>query len=346
MAKAKRKPVNIALQGGGAHGAFTWGVLDALLEDGRLAIEGLSGTSAGAMNAVAFAEGFARDGAAGARSCLRRFWEGVAHSSRLGPTANAPWSTFFDPFNLYKQASAAWMSTFLRNTSPYDVNPLNLNPLRDVVDELIDFEAVRACDKLKLFVTATNVETGRTRIFKRDELTADHVMASACLPFVFQAVTIDGTPYWDGGYVGNPALWPLFYETDASDVIVVQINPIERPGEPKSIQDILDRMTEITFNSSLLREYRMIEFVSRLIGEGRLDEDHYKNVFVHRIDGGAALMDLSATTRLTADAALFEDLFTRGRDTAQAWLGDYFDALGARSSLDLRRLVNNPDVGV
>ncbi len=346
MARKSAKKINLALQGGGSHGAFTWGVLDALLEDGRLKIEAISGTSAGAMNAVAFAEGYQRDGADGARASLRRFWDGVAHSARLSSTANAPWTAFFDPFGVLTNLSLDFYSLWMRNTSPYDVNPLNLNPLRDVVDSLIDFEAVRACDAVKLFLAATNVETGRTRVFTNREISADHVMASACLPLLFQAVEIDGAPYWDGGYAGNPPLFPFFYESGSRDIVVVQINPITRPGTPRSIQAILDRMTEITFNASLLREYRAIEFVGRLVDEGQIDASRYRHMLTHRIDGGEALKDLSAATRMTADAALFEDLFARGRTAAQAWLDEAWPHLGKTATLDLSALLANPDVGV
>ncbi len=339
---ANRKLINLALQGGGAHGAFTWGVLDAILEDGRLKIEALSGTSAGAMNAAAFAEGYTRGGEDGARACLRRFWEGVASSGRA--TEN-PFQAFLaaTPF---ADAMRAWRDVFNNASSPYDLNPFNINPLRDLVADLVDFERVRACDQIGVFIAATNVETGRTTVFKREELTADHVMASACLPTLYQAVEIDGVPYWDGGYVGNPPLFPFFYQADSRDIVVVQINPVERKGKPRSAAEIADRVREITFNSSLLREYRSIAFVKRLLAEGRVDSDRYKDVLIHRIDGGGALFELGASSRLDVNMAYFEELFERGRSTAHEWLHAHYEDVGERSTLDLSKVLDNPHIGV
>ena len=345
MAALTTKKINLALQGGGSHGAFTWGVLDRLLDEPRLEIEAVSGTSAGAMNAVALAEGFYRDGRAGAQQSLRRFWEGVAASTGLS-AASSFWSSFFDPMGIASEFSAQWASMIARSTSPYLVNPLNINPLRDVLEDIVDFECVRACSPLALYIAATNVETGRTRIFERAELTADHILASACLPFVFQAVEIDGAPYWDGGYVGNPPLFPFFYQSESRDILVVQINPKTRPGAPTTSQAILDRMTEITFNSSLLREYRNIAFVNRQLNAGALPEDKFRAMLLHRVDGGAALSDLSAATRLAADPRLFSDLFQRGREAADDWLTASFDKIGNEATLDLDAVLSNPDLGI
>jgi NTE family protein len=333
------KPINLALQGGGAHGAFTWGVLDALLEDGRLRMCALSGTSAGAMNAVALADGWVTDGVDGARQSLSDFWNGIAASSQFS-NPSALWTSLFDPFELFDSMTAQWVAGWMRNTSPYVVNPLNINPLRDVIDRLIDFEKVRACEAFELFVAATHVQSGRIKIFRRAELTTDHLLASACLPFLFQAVEIDGEAYWDGGYVGNPPLWPFFYESDCDDILVVQINPIRRDGVPKTIEDIVDRMTEISFNASLLREYRNIDFVKRLIGEGALKGSRYRDVLLHQIDGGNALANLSASSRLVARKQAFDDLFKRGRNTALEWLDRHHDAVGKTSSFDVAKLIH------
>jgi NTE family protein len=339
------KRVNLALQGGGAHGAFTWGVLDTLLEDGRVEIAALSGTSAGAMNAVALADGWRRGGVDGARARLRAFWEGVAEAV-LGPMPGlaaawgAPLAAFFAPaLEQSREAGLRWLDAWAQSVSPYDINPLNWNPLRDLIDRLVDFKAVRACEEFHIFLGATNVETGRLEIFSRHELTADHVMASACLPNVYQAVEIKGIPYWDGGFVGNPPLYPFFYASDARDVLVVQINPIERKGAPKSAGAILDRMREITFNASLLSELRSVEFVARMMQERRLDPERYKEILVHRIGGGKALAGFGGATRMTADFGFFEELFKLGREAGKAWLKHAWEHVGERSTVDLRALL-------
>ncbi len=349
------KPINLALQGGGAHGAFTWGVLDAFLADGRVDIEAISGTSAGAMNAVVLGQALInappgpfspalRDDA---RAALRRFWESVARAGGANPLTAGPMELLVSQWTGAEWGwGGVWMDIWSQIASPYDTNPLNLNPLRDLVNHLVDFEKVRACQRVQIYVCATQVETGRTRIFTRDVLTADHVMASACLPYMFQAVEIDGAPYWDGGYVANPPLFPFFYESQSRDIVVVQINPIERPGTPKTARAIMDRMREITFNSSLLREYRNINFVARLVHENRLDDERYREILVHRVDGGAAMADLTSRSRLSVSLAFFEDLFNRGQAAGAEWLDANFDAVGERSTLDLGAVLKNPDLGV
>ncbi|MCG8547890.1 MAG: patatin-like phospholipase family protein, partial [Alphaproteobacteria bacterium] len=222
------KSINLALQGGGAHGAFTWGVLDCLLEDGRIDIEAISGTSAGAMNAVVVADGLMRGGNDGARESLERFWRAVSDAGRLSPIQRGPIDVFMGNWSLDHSPSYTFFDLFQRFASPYDVNPYNLNPLKAILENVVDFDRIRGCNLLKIMVTATNVETGRVRIFHCDDVTSDAVMASACLPFMFQAVEIDGVPYWDGGYMGNPALFPFFDECTSDDIVIVQINPVER----------------------------------------------------------------------------------------------------------------------
>ena len=294
------KAVALALQGGGAHGAFTWGVLDALLEDGRLAIEAITGASAGAMNAVVLVEGWLEGGCDGARAQLETFWRRVSLDGHLSPVQRGLFDHFFDAWS-----GQGWSDVFARTVSPYASNPLNINPLRDALQRLIDFERVRGGADAALFVTATNVWTGKVAVFRRAELTADHILASACLPTVFQAVEIDGEPYWDGGYTGNPALFPLFYETRTDDILLVQINPVERRETPRTTRAILDRLNEITFNANLLRELRAVAFVSRLIAEGRLSGDKYKNVRLHRVDGTGVLDAFEASLRMRAEWRFF-----------------------------------------
>ncbi|HEV2557755.1 MAG TPA: patatin-like phospholipase family protein [Microvirga sp.] len=330
--KRAEKAVSLALQGGGAHGAFTWGVLDALLDDGRLAIEAITGASAGAMNAVVMAEGFLEGGAEGAREHLEAFWRRASLDGGLSAVQRSLLGHV-----LGQWTSAAWTDLLARSFSPYETNPLNINPLRDAIEELIDFERVRACTGLKLFITATNVWTGKIAVFRGPDLTADHLMASACLPTVFQAVEIDGVPYWDGGYMGNPALFPLFYEAETDDVILVQINPLERRETPRTAQDIRNRLNEITFNGPLLNELRVVEFVSRLVEQGKLSRDEYKRVLMHRIDASGVLDDYEASSRLNAEWDFFLQLRDAGRETARAWLKAHYDEIGVAGTLDLRQ---------
>ncbi len=333
-----RKPVNLALQGGGSHGAFTWGVLDRLLEDDRLEIEAISGTSAGAMNAVVMADGLMRDGADGAREGLARFWKAVSDAARGSPIQRSPIDVFMGNWSLDNSPTFLFFDTFSRFASPYETNPLNLNPLRDLVEEVVDFDLVRNCDRMKVFVSATNVETGRVKVFDRHQLTSDMVMASACLPLMFQAVEIDGVPYWDGGFMGNPVLFPFFNSCVSDDIVIVQINPITRPDVPKSAREILNRMNEISFNSSLLREFRAIDFVDRLLEDGKLDPERYKHVLVHRIEAEDEIKPLGASSKLNAEWAFLRQLFDIGRRTADDWLEQNFGDLGSRSTLNIRAM--------
>lgn len=330
-----RKRINLALQGGGAHGAFTWGVLDWLLEDDRIDIDGISGTSAGAMNAVALASGYHAGGSEGAREALERFWRRVSEHAFLSPIKRSPLDVALGQWSLDFSPSYLAFDLISRFASPYEFNPLNVNPLREVVEETVDFEAVRACDGLRLFLSATNVQTGKIRVFSGKEITLDAVMASACLPHMFQAVEIDGVPYWDGGYMGNPPLYPLFYETGTQDTVLIQINPIERAETPRTAREILNRLNEITFNSTLLREMRSIDFVSRLIQEGKLSAEKYMDVRLHRIDG-EALKPLQASSKVNAEWAFLKELHRIGRETAASWVERNFDHIGNRSTVDLR----------
>lgn len=330
------KTVSLALQGGGAHGAFTWGVLDAIIEDGRLAIEAISGASAGSINAVVLAEGWTEGGPDGAREQLRKFWKRVSLDGALSPVQQRLFNRFLGYWSPDGSPAHLWLDVWTRSLSPYDTNPLEINPLRDALEELIDFDRVRSSDETKLFISATNVWTGKVRIFGGSELTAQHILASACLPTIFQAVEIDGEPYWDGGYMGNPALFPLFYETKTDDILLVQINPLERRRTPRTAHEIQNRLTEITFNGNLLRELRVVDFVTRLIDEGKLSKDEYKRVLMHRIAGGEKLDAFAASSRLNAEWSFFKELKDLGRATAKRWLAKNFDAIGVRSTLDLK----------
>ena len=333
-----QKPINLALQGGGAHGAFTWGVLDYLLEDGRLRIAGVSGTSAGAMNAVALADGYTRAGPEGARAALDHFWRAMNTSAQHTPLQRTPMDRLTGNWGLENNPFYHFMNALTGVASPYQLNPMNINPLRDLVEESIDFEMVRKCTAFELFVSATNVETGRVKVFPRENLTADMVMASACLPHLYRAVEIDGVPYWDGGYMGNPALFPLYGKTDTDDIVIVQINPIERKGVPRSAQEIENRMNEISFNASLLKELRAIDFVDRLIAQDKLSTDHYRPVKVHLIENEAALKPMGESSKMNVEWAFLTRLRDIGRETAAAWLDTCYDRIGVDSTIDLRAM--------
>jgi NTE family protein len=330
-----QKKVSLALQGGGSHGAFTWGVLDYLLEDARLDIEAITGTSAGAMNAVVLAEGYLEGGREGARKSLAKFWRSISDAGAFSPVQRKFLDIFFSS-PLQSMATQWWADFLTHYASPYDFNPLNINPLRDHLEKLVDFAKVRALTELKLFVAATNVQTGRIKIFEGPELAADHVMASACLPYLFQAVEIGGVPYWDGGYMGNPALFPLFYKTACPDIVIVQINPIERDEVPHSAHEIQDRLNEISFNGALLGELRAIDFVNRLIDSGKLSRDDYMRPFVHRIDGGRHLESFPASSKLDASWSLIGKLHGLGREAAKQWLHETYGSIGREGTLDLR----------
>jgi NTE family protein len=335
-----KKGINLALQGGGAHGAFTWGVLDYLLEDGRLSIEGISGASAGAMNAVMVADGLARGGPEVARTRLADFWRAASIDGDLPVIQRKLIERLFTFVPLEGSPMAAWFDAMSHYFSPYDLNPLNINPLKDLIERFVDFEAVRAYSTLQLFVSTTNVTTGRLHVFSRDKMTADVVMASACLPLLFKAVMIDGVPYWDGGYLANPPIFPLFRSTRTEDVLIVQINPLERKEVPTSTRDIVNRVNEISFNSSLASEFRAVEFVARLIDRGQLQRGtgpgHYRRINAHRIVLGENQKSYSADTKLSTDYDFFRMLHAGGRRAARRFLDAHFDDIGQRSTFDLR----------
>jgi NTE family protein len=334
-AKSTVKRVNLALQGGGAHGAFTWGVLDLLLEDPRIAIEGISGTSAGALNAAVLACGLSEGGSATARAKLEDFWHQVSELGRLSPLQAAPWDRASGNWNMDHSPIYLAFEVMSRLLSPYQLNPMDYNPLREVLERTVDLACLQACREVKLFVSATNVRSGKIRVFGNPEITIDALLASACLPTLFQTVEIDGEPYWDGGFMGNPPLYPLFYKCDSRDLVIVQINPIERDGIPKTAREILDRMNEITFNSSLMREMRAVAFVTRLIDEGLLDDERYKRVLVHMIEDETEMQALGFSSKLMADWSFLTHLRDLGRQAAARWLEQNFDRIGSESTLDI-----------
>jgi NTE family protein len=345
-----KKKINLALQGGGAHGAFTWGVLDELLNDERIEIEGMSGTSAGAINAIMVADGLARGGREEARKRLADFWRAASRDGDMSKLNRVISERLFSLIPIAVTPFQPWFDAMSRMLSPYDLNPLNINPLNDLIVRFVDFDAVRNSG-IPLFIAATNVHTGRLRVFPREKINAEAVMASAALPFVFRAVEIEGEPYWDGGYTANPPIYPFFRTTETEDVLVVQINPVVRVGEPHSAQEIMNRVNEITFNASLIAEYRAIDFVRRLIDEGALKRGmgpgEYRRINVHRVDLGFIGRKLSAQSRLNTDFDFFEMLHRAGQRAGRRFLDQHFDDIGVRSTIDLReqmRAEHNDDM--
>lgn len=334
--------LNLALQGGGSHGAFTWGVLDALLEDGRISFEGLSGTSAGAVNAVALASGWARavhagrDPREGAREKLAGIWYRISALGSLGTLqqqfTRMLWGGLPPELSPGNFIGNAWRGML----SPYQSNPLDINPLRSMLEEEIDFHAIAAQHALRVFVSATHVTTGKAVVFSGKRVDARAVLASACLPLLFQAVEIDGEPYWDGGYSVNPALSPLIKDTSTADLVLVQINPLVRPELPRTSAEILDRINELTFNASLLTQMRALDFINRLLAEGAISHERCKTVRVHRIEGGPALEDFPTSSRGSADGVMISQLFDAGRAAGHEWLQHHYAAIGHRSTIDIR----------
>jgi NTE family protein len=331
------KCVNLALQGGGAHGAFTWGVLDQLLADGRIAIDSISGASAGAVNAVMLADGLARGGPDEARQRLADFWRAASFGGSLPDVQREAIGRLF-AFVPQQRPPVPWLGTLSRYFSPYDLNPLNINPLKTLIERFVDFSRVRGDTRRELFISATNVHSGEQRVFRRSEMSAEAVMASACLPFLFQAVEIDGIPYWDGGYSGNPSVLPFLHATTTEDLLIVQINPIERGGAPTTARDIMSRLHELTFNAPLLAELRALKLAERLIDEGKLPRGigsgHYRRIRLHRV-----VMDVESFTdrgKLINDYEYFDSLRQLGQTAAQRFLDEHFNAIGRESTIDLQ----------
>lgn len=332
--------VSLALQGGGARGAFTWGVLDRLLEDGRIAIEAISATSAGAMNAAALMSGLSRGGPQAARETLDRFWLAASDYGYVSPIRRTPADQLAGRWNIDASPAYFWANLLSQTFSPLQKNPLDFNPLRDVVSRTIDIDAVRACSDIRLFVTASNVRTGRPRVFEREEMSLDVLLASGCLPDMYRAVHIDGDPYWDGGFMGNPALWPLMEGSQAGDIVFVQITPMERPGTPHMPMAVSNRMNELAFNSSLMHEMRSLALIQDLVEQDALKEPHaerYRNLRLHVIGDEAALRDLGVSSKFNVERAFLLHLKAAGRACADNWLATTFQDLGRRSSVDVRR---------
>lgn len=337
--KSETKRVNLALQGGGAHGALAWGILDALLEDGRIEVEGLTATSAGTMNALAFVQGMQEGGRDGARAKLEHFWWEISKAGAIfSPVHGNPVERFLGLGSGENPFAYFMFDTMTRLFSPYQFNPLDFNPLKTVMEETFDFEKIRACDKVKLFISATNVRSGKVRIFNSEKITLDVALASSCLPFLFKAVEIDGEYFWDGGYSGNPALYPLFYQTESNDIILVHLNPIYREEIPTTAPAIMNRLNEVSFNSSLLKELRSIAFVKKLIEHDMIKDEYkhmYKDLLVHPIRADDMMKEFSITSKFDTDWDFLITLRDAGREGMKVWLEEHFDNLGNRASVDL-----------
>jgi len=335
---AKRR-ISLALQGGGTHGAFTWGVLERLLEDDRLEIDGLSGTSAGAINAAMVVEGLLEGGPEAAIAALDRFWRSIAAKLAISPLQATPFEKLIWGHDLTWSFAWRTFETLSRVLSPYQINPFpfGYNPLREALEESIDFERLRMEAKApRIFVSATSVRTGKPRVFTRRELTVEVLLASACLPQLFKAVEVDGEPYWDGGYLGNPALWPLYDQGGPPDIVLVQLNPQFREEVPTTAFDIANRLNEITFNGSLMAEMRAIDFVQRLLDAGRLEQPRYRRLFIHVIEDEERMRRFKLSTKFNGDWDFLSTLRRYGREAADAWLREHFDKLGRESSVDIR----------
>jgi NTE family protein len=330
------KKINLALQGGGAHGAFTWGVLDRLLEDPGFDIDGVSATSAGAMNAVVLAHGLTVGGREGAKEALADFWRRTSEAWKKAFLPMA-WPGMPVPHNFMKHTPGVMFFDMLtRMFSPYQFNPLNHNPLKTVLDSLVDFERIRKESPIKLFLSATNVRTGKVRVFNTGEASSTAVMASACLPQIYQAVEIDGEHYWDGGYMGNPALYPLIYHCDSRDIIIIHVNPTERNEVPRTAQEILSRINEISFNSSMFREMRAIAFVTKLIDDLGGNANSLKHMLIHSIDADDVMQGFDAASKMNADWGFLTHLHQIGRDRAETWLTTHLPDVGTKSTVDIR----------
>ncbi len=325
--------VDLALQGGGAHGAFTWGVLDRLLEEPWLTIDGISGTSAGAMNAAVLVEGHAQGGAEGARTALERFWSNVSEAARFSPFRRGPLEILSGRWTLEYSPAFVAADLAARVFSPYDLNPTGTNPLRSILEENIDFKVLSKAP-IRLFITATNVRTGRGRVFRNADLTPDVLLASGCLPTMFQAIEIDGDPYWDGGYSGNPTIAPLVRECKSHDTILVQINPVERPGTPRSASDILNRLNEVSFNSPLMKELRMIALLQPMVDPSHGEGEQWARMRIHRI-ATEAMLELGHTSKMIVEWSFLCKLRDEGRRAAGEFLDAHAADIGKRSTFDL-----------
>jgi NTE family protein len=335
-AMPRTRCANLALQGGGAHGAFTWGVLDRLLEEPSFAIDGISATSSGTINAVMLAHGLTVGGREGAKKALFDFWHRMAETATTSILRPSWYDRLTHNHSLEHSPGYFFFDLLSRVLSPYQFNPLNINPLRSVIEEIVDFDRLRRECVVKLFCCATNVRSGKARVFTNNEISVTRVLASACLPNLYQAVEIEGEHYWDGGYLGNPTLFPLIYSCEARDIVIVHVNPTERQDVPTTAPDIMSRINEISFNSSLVREMRAIAFVTKLIDDMSVANGTLKRMLIHAIDADDVMRGLRVNSKLNTDWEFLTYLHKIGRERAGLWLKSHLDKLGVESTVDIR----------
>jgi NTE family protein len=344
MSGKAKKRVAIACQGGGSHGAFTWGVLDKILEDGRFEIEGLTGTSAGGMNAVAVAQGLAKGGNQEARATLKLFWDRVCESGKKSSLNNrGPIDKKMNNWTMYNSPGFMMFDFLSRTRSPSELNPTKKDPLKEVIEKTFDFELLRNQDVCKVFLCATHVFTGKLAVFKTEELKIESLLATACLPTIHEAVVVDDEYYWDGGFIGNPVMFPLIYGCETSDIILIQLNPTVRNKLPQSAREISDRLNEITNNASVVREIRAMHFISQLQDEGIIPEGRMKRIHLHLIEDESTFQELGWGSKLNTEAAFFEHLFSRGREAATAWIKENYENVGKRTTAPIREHFTGKD---
>ena len=332
------KKLNLALQGGGSHGAFAWGVLDRILQETSIEIDSISATSAGATNAAIIAKGLINGGNEGARKELHHFWHEVSTYGKIfSPIKFTPWEALMG-VSAENSASFFIFDMVTRLFSPYQFNPFNYNPLKNLLESTIDFQQLKTTDKVKLFICATNVQTGKVKIFENKDISPEVILASSCLPFLFQAVEIDQEHYWDGGYMGNPAIFPLIYEAKSTDVLIIHINPIVRKGLPINATEIMNRINEVSFNSSLMREMRAIAFVTKLLDQGWIKEEYrekVKRMYIHSIRADELMMNFSVASKFNTDWNFLLQLFELGQKAGDTWLEENFNKIGVESSIQI-----------
>lgn len=332
-----KKKIGIALQGGGAHGAFAWGVMDKLLEDGRFDIRGVSGTSAGGMNAASCIQGLLKGGEKEARNTLQTYWKSMSEFSKeTSPFIKGrnPMDVKNGNFNLNHTLGFMMMGMLQSQMSPYEFNPNNMNPFREFVTKFFDFDLIRNNEDRKIFLGATHVRTGRVKVFRNADFSPDTLLASACLPFIFQAVKVKGEYYWDGGFIANPAIYPVIQETDANDIVLVQLTNTHCGNLPKTKDEVVNRFKEITYNGCLVREMRAIHYITKLIDEGIIPADKHKRVNMHVIKDEEAFEGLNLTSALNTEWEFLQFLFNKGRDAAHRWIEANYSKVGSKHSID------------
>ncbi|MBW9116505.1 patatin-like phospholipase family protein [Rhizobium cauense] len=338
-------PIDLALQGGGAHGAFTWGVIERILEEPWISVSSITGTSAGAMNAVVLAHGYAVGGREGAKVALETFWQEVSKAARFSPFQRTAFDVITGNWSLDNSPAYLFFDLISRLFSPYEVNPGNINPLRDILEECVDFDVVKR-SPIKLFINATNVRTGLPRVFRNADLTANAVLASACLPMMHQAIEIDGDPYWDGGFSGNPLLTPAVRESPARDILLVQVNPVERPGVPRTAREILNRMNEISFNSSLKKELRAMAVLKKMLSDNGVEPaqipwaKEWTSMRLHRIATPPTMVEMSASSKMNGEWGFLSMLHQEGRAAADEFLARHGVDIGTRETFEIESLLD------